>query len=392
MDSNQPREGSHHPHPSTVFASLRRKSKAPETPSNNAQISREARDLAVREAKKFLLNTVRDDWYFESTPAGTCHTPFPSPERLIDAQEWRERDLDTSCSETEPIRPGPPVLFDTNAHTLEYADRVELTPSERKRKRRRLLENEMKWNEGLRNWTERRNAWTGATINGRPSFATDSKTNASSASSARNSNESGVKSHGGDTDVDMIGSEQGTQSLSSNSNQLAHDLVEQTNSTSPSAYLEGSAIESVPSQESCTELPEEPLIPIVQPILPDSNPVRATITPSIYPSIYSKVVVQSLTPAIPINLADVTKSLVQGWKADGEWPPKPSVVQDTPVVKKRPGVGENTGKIKRLSGSGVTGAVKKVLGFSGIHSSNKFHIRSPSNSGANQPGAGDVNE
>jgi hypothetical protein len=118
--------------------------------------------------------------------------------------------------------------------------------------------------------------------------------------------------------------------------------------------------------------------------------MRATITPSIYPSIYSKVVVQALTPTIPINLSDITKALVQGWKADGEWPPKPAVSQDVPVVRKRSGnvAAEETGKGKKTSGSGVSGAVRKVLGLSGIHPGHRFHIRNSSQGGG--PAAGET--
>jgi hypothetical protein len=50
--------------------------------------------------------------------------------------------------------------------------------------------------------------------------------------------------------------------------------------------------------------------------------MRASILPAAYNTIYDKVVVQALTPSCPMNLKDVTRSCVQGWKRDGEWPPK----------------------------------------------------------------------
>ena len=125
------------------------------------------------------------------------------------------------------------------------------------------------------------------------------------------------------------------------------------------------------------------MVPVVSPLFPSMHPTRASITPSIYPSIYSKVVIQSLTPTIPINLSDITQSLVQGWKADGEWPPKPRVNQEVSIVKKGStnAAAEETGKGKKMGVSGVSSAVRKVLGLSGIHPGHRFHIRSISQGG-----------
>jgi hypothetical protein len=52
--------------------------------------------------------------------------------------------------------------------------------------------------------------------------------------------------------------------------------------------------------------------------------MRASITPSLYSSLYDKVVVHSLQPSCPINLSDMVGSCVAGWKRDGEWPPRSS--------------------------------------------------------------------
>lgn len=41
-----------------------------------------------------------------------------------------------------------------------------------------------------------------------------------------------------------------------------------------------------------------------------------------YDSLYDKVVTQSLQPACPVNLSDMLRACVVGWKRDGEWPPK----------------------------------------------------------------------
>lgn len=76
------------------------------------------------------------------------------------------------------------------------------------------------------------------------------------------------------------------------------------------------------------------------------------------------MIVQGLTPTVPINLSDVVKSLVQGWKEKGEWPPKPEGElglegQEVQETKKENDV---VGKPSRLRRKGV-GRVKRVLGL-----------------------------
>ena len=51
------------------------------------------------------------------------------------------------------------------------------------------------------------------------------------------------------------------------------------------------------------------------------------------------MVVQGVTPSIPINLKDVTRALVEGWKRDDAWPPKPGVLDPLVPVVKRGGDG-----------------------------------------------------
>jgi hypothetical protein len=43
-----------------------------------------------------------------------------------------------------------------------------------------------------------------------------------------------------------------------------------------------------------------------------------------YGSLYDKVVVQNMQPSCPVNLSDMLRACVVGWKRDGEWPPKSS--------------------------------------------------------------------
>ncbi|ERS94961.1 hypothetical protein HMPREF1624_08673 [Sporothrix schenckii ATCC 58251] len=68
----------------------------------------------------------------------------------------------------------------------------------------------------------------------------------------------------------------------------------------------------------------ETIIPVAPPLLPPGNPMRASITPAIYLSLYDKLVSSSLQPSCPINLSDMIRSCVSGWKRDDEWPPRPT--------------------------------------------------------------------
>jgi len=50
-----------------------------------------------------------------------------------------------------------------------------------------------------------------------------------------------------------------------------------------------------------------------------------------YGSLYDKVVAQSQQPSCPVNLADMLRACVVGWKRDGEWPPKALYPVPAPV-------------------------------------------------------------
>jgi hypothetical protein len=81
--------------------------------------------------------------------------------------------------------------------------------------------------------------------------------------------------------------------------------------------------------------------------------MRASINPASYCAIYDKIIVHALTPACPVNLGDVLRACVVGWKRDGEWPPRQ--VEAPPVVavrqkKRKDSGGENILNVgRRLS-------------------------------------------
>ncbi|CAG7916284.1 unnamed protein product [Penicillium olsonii] len=370
------------------------------------------RDASVREAKIFVKEVVRNDWDFEagvpsasSADGGLCHNR--------EVREWRVREFDSSTSELEP-------------QTSDSEDEV-MTPAgqqtdiERRRKRRRQMDDEMAWNEGLRVWMARRNAWSGAktrrqirteeekrAMAGTQTDTTDQSdglegaTGASSATSPSTTlNGSGTgsvadlatrtdsslaivdreKSEELQHRADLTSGQQGDQEEEQSTapdEEAKGKASSETNITEPDASNGQSGLTSFPAVEDQTEEEkeieelDEPLVPVAPPFISDTNPVRASIMPSIYPSIYSKVVVQGMTPTMPVNLAHLTKAMVQGWKADGQWPPKPAVTSivltDNATIPKKPEERQEapTGRRK----NSITNAVKKVF-----HFGHPFHRR-----------------
>lgn len=102
----------------------------------------------------------------------------------------------------------------------------------------------------------------------------------------------------------------------------------------------------------------EPLLPVATPLLPN-HPIRRRITPETYPEIYTKIILQSRNPSVPINLATMVRALVQGWKEDGEWPPKDKAVEKGIARKKGQGKdGKDGGKGNEGGSLGLGGGVR----------------------------------
>jgi len=241
--------------------------------------------------KKFLTERVRTDWKWEwPRPApDSDSSPEQSPalERFNSPDEhWKERDEWLSGgSENEADAPIPTTISspDTptpNSKTSPFrfespdgvGETIKRTVYERKRRRKKRLVEEMSWNEGLRCFVGRRDAWTGARRVAKPGM--------------------------GFSPLKPTTTAQG----------------------SPVSSEDGGSSTAIEQDED--EWEEDIEIPIAPAILPPENAMRASILPAAYNTIYDKVVVQALTPSCPMNLKDVTRSCVQGWKRDGEWPPK----------------------------------------------------------------------
>ncbi|BCS26510.1 DUF4050 domain-containing protein [Aspergillus puulaauensis] len=422
-------------------------------------MSDESRDEAIREAKRYVRDVVQNDWSFEfSAKPGAPPPKYPANPEPTEVLEWRIREYDSSGSELEPqfspvASPGPLEggdAFDGFSGALSSVSSEETRHTERRRKRRRQMEEEMSWNEGLRTWVERRDAWSGAQSRKQVKAWERKQRSVSATGTELEGNtatpDSDIQNTSGflNSNPVAVPATRETSNLASKTDALnitrkeddarrihdndvqpslagqitVNDATQAEITTSPiteiadlSKPLSASAAipAASPSTSSTSSSPSsdtfhDPLIPVVPSLISTSNPIRAAITPAMYPSIYSKVVIQGLTPTVPINLADMTNSMVQGWKADGQWPPKPqnlvltndAIVRptntsaskhpDTPAIppstadKDRNPPSSPESKRK----SSIASTVRKVLHFSGFHP-HPFHRRGSSSQHLSHP-------
>ncbi|KAI1201576.1 hypothetical protein F5X97DRAFT_25304 [Nemania serpens] len=198
---------------------------------------------------------------------------------------------------------------------------LKATELARSAKRRRAVRAEAEWNSGLACFTARRDAWTGAkVVRIRPKPAESAATSPTTRRlsfwrlPSSSSPSSPIESPPGST--------VGTASLSPSGTRTSGDTTAVSSvDTEPKA------------KRGSSPYPVQTLLPIPPPLLPAGNPMRASITPASYAAIYDKITVHAMTPACPINLADVLRACVVGWKRDGEWPPR--LAEAPPVVAVR---------------------------------------------------------
>jgi len=275
-----------------------------------------SREAAVRAAKKEIAEKVREDWTWPST---SSHMK-PELDETVDTIGWRERDSDSEYSLPSPVLNADPYRFDN-------PDSIAQPVVSKKSKRQQRLEEEMHWNEGLRTFVERRDVWAGAKI------------------------QSSIQHH----NPSMFESPYSTFQRPTNGTSFLPTQLSQKGVLSASPNLLSPPLSPSPTI----------LLPLVPPILPPSNPIRASITPDTYPSIYDRIIIRGQSSSIPVNLKDIVHALVAGWKKDGEWPPKSE-------SEKSGARGENLGLVggdastrreaQRLAKRSV-GRVKRVLGM-----------------------------
>jgi Protein of unknown function (DUF4050) len=249
----------------------------------------------------------------------------------------------------------PGTTGGNDPYRFENPDAITLSVQDRRRKRRWLIQDEMQWNVGLQIWSQQRDAWTGA-VRKRPRQSDTS--NWSSRPSDNIHTDTGDPKYSDST------------GMSADRTPSPHSPLQDVNPSLPS---------SSPSSNPLTSVDESPvLLPVYAPLIPSSNPIRASIKPSMYAAIYSKVVVQGLTPTVPIPLPQMVAAMVQGWKAEGNWPPKggtpsTSIINEGPVSRRHAHGnmlrfrkahdamnGQEKGRVRRHVG----GAMRKALGLS----------------------------
>jgi Protein of unknown function (DUF4050) len=281
-----------------------------------------SRAEASRSVKRYLLEVVRDGWEF--------HSPQELNEDGLGAVEkepvsWRQRedglsDIESDASHARKRSKSDPYRFENPDAVADYVEKV-------RRKRRKVLREEMEWNEGMSNWVKQRDAWTGAT---RRSETTRKRLSAKLSSALHERNTSDC------TDGSMpsaLSLESGTGTGAASSNES----------------LEGAGHE------------DEPWLPIYPQLFDEDNILRSRIQPTAYPTIYSKVVLQSLTPNIPIPLNHMVKVLVEGWKSEGNWPP--SAAQVVAADLKQGKVSSRFARWRMGSKDGQKERVKKSIGL-----------------------------
>ncbi|KAI3393904.1 hypothetical protein diail_3507 [Diaporthe ilicicola] len=247
---------------------------------------------------------------------------------IEDPVHWRPRlEWASELSDDELPHSSPsPFKFD-NPDSIGQA--VNASNIAGKTRRRREVRKEAAWNDGLACFEARRNAWTEAKVaRARPKPASPVspssprkgffwRTHTHTSSNAGQTAASPASVTSPLTPVTTANSHPDTSQAHPGSAGSGNSTPNENLSpkTSRSDHLQHEQLQS-------QQLPVETLLPIAPPLLPPANPMRASITPALYASIYEKVVVHSLQPSCPINLGDMVRACVAGWKRDGEWPPR----------------------------------------------------------------------
>ncbi|KAK8039414.1 hypothetical protein PG993_007825 [Apiospora rasikravindrae] len=341
--------------------------------------------------KKYLAATIRSDWAFTWPPAaqspgvGHVHAdtehPGDNPATAHDKVESREHpssgDEDLEVDEIESADDTASVystVSDDPAHfkvraewTSDLSDDDEgpVSPSayrfdspdtvgsvikssglEKRAKRRKAVREEEAWNAGLACFNARRDAWTSAkTARVKPKPPVSPMSPASRRLSFWRLSSSTPP---------VSPTNNGAPIISPLSPTTTHHSGD---STAVASSSDADSNKIVATRCDSSSYPVETLLPIPPPLLPPANPMRASITPATYPSIYDRIVVHSMTPACPVNLGDVLRACVAGWKRDGEWPPRATEAPTSVVAIK---------KKKRESNASHASAGRRMsLGFLG---------------------------
>ncbi|KAI0131129.1 hypothetical protein F4814DRAFT_157225 [Daldinia grandis] len=317
----------HHSHPAPVALDY-----DPDLVSRDKAKQKEA-------IKRVLAAKIRNDWHFEWPPAAinsnSAHAETgTAPERHdedivvedIDSGDDTASVYSTVSEDLTHFRPRSEWLSDMpddddddgipispSAYRFDTPDAVgtsvKVAALAKSAKRRRAVRSEMEWNDGLACFNARRDAWTGAkAARIRPKATSPVVT---SPAAKRLSWWHISTSPSPSSPTESVGA---STTLSPSATRTSGDTT--AVSSSDAEFRETRA------KDDSSTYPVETLVPIPQPLLPPTTPMRASITVATYPTIYDKIVIQSAKPSCPVNLGDVIRSCVAGWKRDGEWPPR----------------------------------------------------------------------
>lgn len=318
--------------------------------------NRQRRITATQSAKREVLANIKEDWTWPPS-IDQLGRHFP---RKRGSTEWRARESDSS-----PVASRSPSPSSQNPYRFESPDAVAPSFVSNRAKRRKLVLEEMKWNEGLRAFAERRDFWTGAESEmAIPGVSVKqperSSTQAIAFIATGQVTDQEDPTYENITETKTLGPSDSDNStpVSAQSFDASASIL---SSTLPSTHT-GQSSDLLPSPTTLNYSPPTPaltalddppptLVPIAPPLLsPNQHPDLMEITPAVYPTIYSKCVVQGIAPSCPVNLKDVVGCLVQGWKEDGEWPPK-STIQEKGVG----GMGKRDSLRQKMRGLRVDG-------------------------------------
>lgn len=248
-----------------------------------------------------------------------------------DPLHWRPRlEWSSELSDDElPYNSPSPFKFDTPD---SIGQAVTASKVARKARRRREIRKETAWNDGLACFEARRNAWTGAKVAQIRPKPTSPLSPASPRRGLFWRTHSRTLSNTGQTPISPTSPSPISPSQSQADAAPFSPTEVDSETTTPNDNLSPKTSRSDSHHKGPEALLVETLLPVPPPLLPPANPMRASISPALYNSIYEKVVVNSLQPSCPINLSDMVRACVSGWKRDGEWPPRPAVPEPAAVV------------------------------------------------------------
>ncbi|ROV92025.1 hypothetical protein VMCG_09560 [Cytospora schulzeri] len=312
------------PWPPVGEASATKEPEHLETPDGEAQLSTEIEgflEVASDDPELNAKGVDGDETALNSGEEADSETDSVYSTISESQLQWKPRlEWASEVSEDElPYNSPSPFKFDTPD---SVGQAVSASKIARTTRRRRELRKEMSWNDGLACFEARRNAWTDAKVaRVRPKplspvspsaqrrslfwrTHTHPSSNAGQTATSPTSITSPLSPVTTNSQPDTL--QPLPNSAESDHSTSNHHLSPKTSSTDSHDH----------SNAQTEQYPVETLLPIPPPLLPPANPMRASITPALYNSIYEKVVVHSLQPSCPINLGDMVRACVSGWKRD----------------------------------------------------------------------------